>query len=87
MDHFTSDRRGESTDGDLDRVILLVVLTENKKVPRVGVNSNHRMTSMPTPEISVEVSRQGRKLMQRTVLTSVLKPFHQRRPELRHDGR
>ena len=71
---------------DLDRVKLLV-LTENKKAPRVRVSSNHRMTSMPIPGMSVEVSRQGRKLRQRTVLTPVLKPFHQRRPELRHDGR
>ena len=54
---------------DLDRVKLLV-LTENKEVPRVRVSSNHRMTSMPIPGISVEVSRQGRKLRQRTVLTS-----------------
>ena len=61
LDHFTSDKRRESTGWDLDRVKLMV-LTENKKVPRVGVNFNHRMTSMPIPEIRVEVSTQGRKL-------------------------
>ena len=68
---FQKNKRGESTDWDLERVKLLV-LTENKK--GVGVNSMHGMTSMPIPEISVEVSRQGRKLRQRTVFRLNLSP-------------
>ena len=38
---------GESTDGDFDRMKLLV-LTENKKVSGVRAKFNHIMISMPT---------------------------------------